>query len=106
MIKRAITAELIEASREYPVTTVLGPRQSGKTTLVQMTFPDKPYYSLESPDVRIAAIEDPRGFLSEIPQGAILDEIQRLPMLLSYIQGIVDQKNIKGQFILTGSHQP
>jgi predicted AAA+ superfamily ATPase len=106
MIKRAITAELIEASREYPVITVLGPRQSGKTTLVQMTFPDKPYYSLESPDVRIAASEDPRGFLSEIPQGAILDEIQRLPTLLSYIQGIVDQKNIKGQFILTGSHQP
>ena len=106
MIKRDITTELIEAAGEYPVVTLFGPRQSGKTTLVQMTFPDKLYYSLEDPDVRMAAETDPRGFLAKLPEGGVLDEIQRLPELLSYIQGIVDQKKKTGMFILTGSHQP
>jgi predicted AAA+ superfamily ATPase len=106
MIKRLITTELIEAAREYPVVTVFGPRQSGKTTLSRMTFPDKPYYSLENPDLRMAAETDPKGFLSTLPAGAILDEIQRLPVLLSYIQGIVDEAKKPGMFILTGSHQP
>lgn len=106
MIIREITQELIESATEYPVVTVLGPRQSGKTTLVRMTFPDKPYYSMENPDVRMAAETDPRGFLKNIPHGAILDEIQRLPILLSYIQGVVDEKQQTGMFILTGSHQP
>ncbi len=106
MITRQLTPELIESAKEYPVVTVFGPRQSGKTTLVRMTFPDKPYFSLEDPDIRMAAETDPRGFLQEIPMGAILDEIQRLPMLLSYLQRIVDEKQIKGMFILTGSHQP
>ena len=91
---------------EYPVVTVFGPRQSGKTTLAQMTFPDKSYYSLEDPDVRMAADADPRGFLASLPDGGVLDEIQRLPQLLSYIQGIVDRAKKKGMFILTGSHQP
>jgi len=67
MIKRDITTELIEAAGEYPVVTLFGPRQSGKTTLVQMTFPDKLYYSLEDPDVRMAAETDPRGFLAGLP---------------------------------------
>ncbi len=106
MIKRDISQELIESAKEYPVVTVFGPRQSGKTTLVQMVFPDKPYFSLENPDIRLAAEEDPRGFLNDVPAGAVLDEIQRLPVLLSYIQGIVDQKKHNGMFILTGSHQP
>jgi hypothetical protein len=106
MIRREITTELVEAALEYPVVTVLGPRQSGKTTLARMTFPDKAYYSLEDPDVRMAAEADPRGFLKGLPQGGILDEIQRLPQLLSYIQGIVDSRQQAGQFVLTGSHQP
>lgn len=86
--------------------TILGPRQSGKTTLVKMTFPDKPYYSFENPDIRLVVESDPRGFFNNLPEGAILDEIQRLPQLLSYIQGIVDNTRLKGMFILTGSHQP
>ena len=106
MVIRAITEELIRAAAEYPVVTVLGPRQSGKTTLVRMTFPDKAYVSLEDPDVRMAAEADPRGFLGQMRDGAILDEVQRLPVLLSYIQGIVDDSRRRGLFILTGSHQP
>lgn len=106
MIHRDITRELQEAAGEYPVVTLFGPRQSGKTTLVQMTFPDKAYTSLEDPDIRLAAHTDPRGFLSGLPEGGILDEIQRLPELLSYIQGIVDRQRKPGMFILTGSHQP
>jgi hypothetical protein len=106
MIERDISKELVECAAEYPVVTILGPRQSGKTTLVQMTFPDRPYFSLEYPDVRTAAEADPRGFLSQAEDGAILDEVQRLPALLSYIQGIVDKAGKPGMFILTGSHQP
>ncbi|MFC1813158.1 ATP-binding protein [Thermodesulfobacteriota bacterium] len=106
MIKRDITTELLEAAGEYPVVTIFGPRQSGKTTLVQMTFPEKLYYSLEDPDVRMAVETDPRGFLAKLPAGGVLDEIQRLPELLSYIQGIVDRVKKAGMFILTGSHQP
>ena len=71
-----------------------------------MTFPDKPYFSFEDPDIRLAAQTDPRGFLDGVPEGAILDEVQRVPELLSYVQGIVDQKQQSGMFILTGSHQP
>ncbi len=86
--------------------TILGPRQGGKTTLARMTFPDKPYFSLEDPDVRIAAEADPRGFLGQMEDGGILDEVQRLPALLSYLQGMVDKNKKRGRFILTGSHQP
>ena len=106
MIIRSITTELLEAAGEYPVVTVFGPRQSGKTTLVRMTFPNKSYYSLEDPDVRMAVSTDPRGFLEGLPTGVVLDEVQRLPELLSYIQGVVDRINKPGLFILTGSHQP
>ena len=104
MIQREVTNELFSAAGEYPVVTIFGPRQSGKTTLVQMAFPDKSYVSLENPDVRIAAETDPRGFLSGYEQGAILDEIQRVPTLLSYLQEIVDKRSQPGLFILTGSH--
>ena len=102
---RLLEKELRECAREYPVVTVLGPRQSGKTTLVKMVFPNKPYITLEDPDVRRIAAEDPRGFFDTIPDGAIIDEVQRLPDILSYIQGIVDKNDCAGQYILTGSHQ-
>jgi len=106
MIRREITDELKEAAAEYPVVTITGPRQSGKTTLAQMTFPHKHYVSLEDPDIRLAAELDPISFLSEMHSGAIIDEIQYVPQLLSYIQSIVDKKDDTGIFILTGSHQP
>jgi len=106
MITRDVTQELLRSAAEYPVVTILGPRQSGKTTLTRMTFPDMPYFSLEDPDVRMAAEADPRGFLAQMEGGGVLDEVQRLPVLLSYIQGMVDKTRKRGRFILTGSHQP
>lgn len=106
MITRDIAGELVRSAAEYPVVTILGPRQSGKTTLARMTFPDKPYFSLEDLDVRVAAEADPRGFLGQMEGGGILDEVQRLPALLSYVQGMVDKDGRRGLFILTGSHQP
>ncbi|MFC1591146.1 ATP-binding protein [Thermodesulfobacteriota bacterium] len=92
-------------STQYPVVTVTGPRQSGKTTLCRTFFSEKPYFNLEVPDVRLYAQNDPRGFLKQCPDGAVLDEIQRVPDLLSYIQGIVDERSEEGLFILTGSQQ-
>jgi len=105
MITRKIKGELLESSKEYPVVTILGPRQSGKTTLARMTFPDYHYYSLEDPDILYRVQSDPRGFFNGLKKGIILDEIQNAPELLSYIQGIVDNMNENGRFILTGSHQ-
>ncbi len=105
MFQRDIEKELLELASGYPIVTVIGPRQSGKTTLVQTAFPQKKYANLEFPDVRSAALQDPRSFLEQFPDGAILDEIQRAPELLSYIQPIVDEKDQKGMFILTGPHQ-
>jgi predicted AAA+ superfamily ATPase len=107
MIPRILAKELKLLSKQYKVVSLFGPRQSGKTTLVKKIFPNKKYYSLEYPDTKTIIDTDPRGFLNQIPpSGVILDEIQRSPKLLSYIQGIVDEKNKKGLFILTGSHQP
>lgn len=105
MYKRQIETELQELAKNYPVVTIIGPRQSGKTTLVQKVFNKKDYINLEDRDIRALAEADPRGFLNRYPNGAILDEIQRLPHLLSYIQTIVDHIARKGMFILTGSHQ-
>lgn len=105
-LTRHIEPELISLSQQYPVVTVLGPRQSGKTTVVRKTFPKKPYVNLEDPETRGLAHDDPRGFLGQFPDGAVLDEIQREPTLLSYIQVRVDENPEPGQFILTGSHQP
>lgn len=104
-VQRKMASELLEMARCYPIVTVIGPRQAGKTTLVKQCFPKKDYVSLEDPDHRELAQSDPRGFLNKFLQGAILDEIQRAPQLLSYLQGIVDASNNNGQFILTGSHQ-
>ena len=106
MITREIQNELLKCAGEYPAVTILGPRQSGKTTLAKMAFPSLGYCSLEDPDIRQNAINDPRGLLAEFPDGVILDEIQRVPELLSYLQGMIDQHQQPGRFILTGSHQP
>jgi predicted AAA+ superfamily ATPase len=105
IIKRFMENELKSAACEYPIVTVTGPRQAGKTTLVKKTFPLKTYINLEEPDTRAFAEADPRGFLNALPEGGIIDEIQRAPELLSYIQVRVDENNKHGEFILTGSHQ-
>ena len=102
MIERTLTAKIIALAKNFQVITLTGPRQSGKTTLVRAAFPAFPYVSLEEPDIRRFALTDPRGFLSNYPNGAILDEIQNAPELFSYIQGLVDE-NRQVQFILTGS---
>lgn len=105
LIPRRAGKTLRALAREYPVLVVTGPRQSGKTTLCQATFPDRPYASLEDPDVRRFALDDPRGFLAQYPNGALLDEVQRAPDLSSYLQGIVDRDPRPGLFVLTGSQQ-
>ncbi len=105
MIERTITPLFKSLSTQYPVLTITGPRQSGKTTLCRAAFPDKRYVNLESPDTRQFALNDPRGFLAQFPDGAILDEIQRAPHLLSYIQPIVDERPAAAKYVLTGSQQ-
>lgn len=105
MIERTVKKHILRLAKQYPVVTITGPRQSGKTTLCQAAFPHKPYISLENPDNRRKAVKDPEQFLSDFQDGVILDEIQRAPDLLSYIQGIVDQRKKEGMFILTGSQQ-
>ncbi|GAB5411328.1 MAG: ATP-binding protein [Chlamydiales bacterium] len=105
MYQRFMKQELLDLAKGYPVVTLVGPRQSGKTTLVRETFSNKKYVNLEAIDVQEMAKSDPRAFLESYPDGAILDEIQRVPELLSYIQVIVDEREEKGLFILTGSHQ-
>lgn len=105
MIARTLSAPARRLASQYPVVTLTGPRQSGKTTLCRAVFADKPYVNLEDPDVRARAKEDPRGLLDSLPDGAVFDEIQRAPELTSYLQAIVDQRDEPGMFILTGSHQ-
>lgn len=103
MIPRHLAKTLRTVAGQYPVVSVTGPRQSGKTTLVQATFPRHTYVSLENPEHRSLALEDPKGFLQRFSGRVILDEVQRVPDLFSYIQGIVDREDRPGQFILTGS---
>lgn len=105
MITRHIERELRQLLTEYPIVTILGARQSGKTTLARELPGDWDYCNLEAPEIRQLAEADPRAFLAQFPNRVILDEIQRVPALLSYIQVIVDTKQRNGQFVLTGSHQ-
>lgn len=104
-ISREIFNELQESCQSFPVVSITGPRQSGKTTLLQHVFPDKKYVSLEDPDIRQMATSDPRSFLNQSDTGLVIDEVQRVPELISYIQGIVDQLQVPGYYILSGSQQ-
>lgn len=103
MIPRAAAPLLDEIRSGYPAITLTGPRQSGKTTLARAAFADKPYVSLETPDEREFAASDPRGFLARWKEGAIIDEVQHVPALLSWIQSEVDAAGTMGRYILTGS---
>lgn len=106
MIARSMTDVLCRMAAQYPVVTLTGPRQSGKTTLARLCFPNHAYVNLEQPDLRRIAQEDPHGFFSRYPPPVILDEIQRVPEIASYVQVAVDtNRKAKGQYILTGSHQ-
>ena len=103
MVERELRRAVRAAARKYPIVTLTGPRQSGKTTLARHTYPHKPYVSLEPLDTRDFAASDPRAFLAEHSRGAIIDEVQHVPELLSYLQTEVDERPHPGRFILTGS---
>jgi predicted AAA+ superfamily ATPase len=103
MIQRNLGAQIIRHLSIYPVVSLTGPRQSGKTTLLRSLLPGYDYCTLEDPDVRSLAIEDPRKFLEIQGSGMIIDEVQRVPELFSYIQGIVDNRNQNGMYVLSGS---
>ncbi len=105
MIARDAHALLKRLAAGFPVVAVTGPRQSGKTTLARMSFPQHAYVTLEDPDTRMLALADPRRFLARFDQGAVLDEVQRAPDLLSYLQGRVDDRQRMGEFVITGSQQ-
>jgi len=105
MIPRTALPVVRSLASDYPVVTITGPRQSGKTTLCRAAFPGKAYVNLEQPDVRAFVQDDPRGFLRSYPEGAILDEFQRAPELPSYLQAIVDERPTPGRYVLTGSEQ-
>ncbi len=104
MIQRIAKDKLKDLASKFKAVAVTGARQTGKTTLVKQVFKNKPYLSLENPDTRNFALEDPRGFLESYPKGAILDEVQRAPLLFSYLQEILDNSKTKGLFILSGSN--
>jgi len=104
-IQRVVAQKLAHLATKFPVVALLGPRQSGKTTVAQETFPRHTYFSLEDPDIRIRLQEDMRSFLeADYGEGVIIDEFQNEPQIVSYIQGIVDKNYRPGYFILIGSH--
>ena len=103
MFKRSIAAIVKRFSQIYPVIGITGPRQSGKTTLAQLLFPHFPYVNLENLDIRLQAQDDPRAFLARYKNGAIFDEVQHVPEILSYLQQIVDESDQKGRYVVTGS---
>jgi len=104
MIFRAATSKVQFLAQQFKAVAIIGPRQSGKTTLAKYVFPEKTYVNFENPDTRLFATEDPRGFLSNYPDGAIFDEAQRVPALFSYLQQILDESLTNGLFIITGSN--
>lgn len=104
MIERILKSKLIEMANKYPIVTLTGPRQSGKSTLLRNSFQDYEYVSLEDPDMRLFATDDPRGFLSTYPDKTIIDEVQRVPSLFSYVQTHTDKENKEGMYMLAGSH--
>ncbi|MFP4515023.1 MAG: ATP-binding protein [Parcubacteria group bacterium] len=104
MIKRKLTKEILQLKKEFPIVTIIGPRQSGKTTLVKDIFKNYKYVSFEDPDIRELVKDDPRGFLKQYDKNVIIDEVQRVPEFFSYLQTHVDKTKKKGSFILTGSH--
>ncbi len=103
MIQRTLEAKILHAAKGFPALAIMGPRQSGKTTLAKKAFPHLPYLSLEDLSLRSYAEKDPKGFLLSLEQGAILDEVQRVPELYSYLQGVLDSSPKRGWFVLTGS---
>ena len=105
MIPRQAHPAIMRLANGFPIVAITGPRQSGKTTLAKAAFANKPYISLENPDEREFAINDPKRFLARFTNGAILDEVQRCPQLLSWLQGLVDERQLMGDFVLTGSAQ-
>jgi len=104
MIVRDIEPRLKSLAKQFPAIVLTGPRQSGKSTVCQKVFAHLPYVTLESPDVRAFASEDPRGFLKQFPKGAVLDEIQKSQQITSYLQEIIDREPVPGRWVLTGSH--
>ncbi len=105
MVRRELGEYAAFIATKYPVVTITGPRQSGKTTLAKYVFSEKPYANLEDPVTREFALTDPKAFLAQFHDGAVIDEIQRVPELFSYIQVLIDGQKRNGMFVLTGSHQ-
>lgn len=103
MIDRALSEKAIAMASQFPVVSITGPRQSGKTTLAKAIFPDYAYVSLEDADVRAFASDDPRAFLARYGRRTVIDEAQRVPQLFSYVQGVVDETGEPGQFVISGS---
>lgn len=104
MIERTLKTKLLEMIGKYPIVTLTGPRQSGKSTLLKYSFPDYKYVSLEDPDMRVYAQTDPRGFLATYPDKTIIDEAQRVPELFSFLQTHIDSQSKEGMYLLAGSH--
>lgn len=105
IIPRLAASAVERLAKGFPVVAITGPRQSGKTTLTRQLFAHKPYVSLENPDQRQFASEDPKRFLAQFSDGAVIDEVQRVPTLFSWLQGLVDDRQRMGDFVLTGSSQ-